>query len=128
MNDEKRTLTKEEIGIIEKISDIFSMDASDIEGLITNSIFKIRILDEAKGISLNRKDAQYNDEKTDKGISEKIMSIDTSRGSLIREDSYNCFFYSGDLNWHELVNKMIKMGFRQSPDFDVFCRSLDEVF
>jgi hypothetical protein len=29
----------------------------------------------------------------------------------------------GEMSWGEMVNKMIKMGFEQSPDFDKLCGS-----
>jgi hypothetical protein len=31
--------------------------------------------------------------------------------------------YLGEMSWGEVVNKMIKMGFEQNPDFDQLCGS-----
>jgi hypothetical protein len=33
------------------------------------------------------------------------------------------FEYRGELNWHQLVDKMIRMGFEQNPEFDQECGS-----
>jgi len=33
------------------------------------------------------------------------------------------FEYRGELNWHNLVNKMIRNGFEQDPEFDKICQS-----
>ena len=33
------------------------------------------------------------------------------------------FEYRGDLNWHQLVDKFLKLGFEQEPEFDKMCGS-----
>jgi hypothetical protein len=37
--------------------------------------------------------------------------------------SPNEFEFRGDLNWHQIVDKMIKWGFEQSPEWDKICNS-----
>ena len=49
-------------------------------------------------------------------VLEKLSSLDLSIDD-------KKLVYMGEMSWGEMVNKMIKMGFEQSPDFDKLCGS-----
>lgn len=55
-------------------------------------------------------------------IYQKIKNIDFL--GKIKVIDNNTFEYRGDFNWSKIVNRMIKMGFEQCPEFDKKCGSV----
>ena len=49
-----------------------------------------------------------------------ICSIDSIGKFSITDEGFE---YRGELNWHQLVGKMIRNGFEQEPEFDKLCQS-----
>jgi hypothetical protein len=100
-------------GIADKIADLMNLKKDVLFKYLTGSFYKIRI---------NSKDDFENIEtKFDRDILSKVVSIDPSaKMTLIGNGEFE---YRGELNWHQLVGKMIRNGFEQEPDFDKFCNS-----
>jgi len=57
----------------------------------------------------------------EKEIYEKINKLDvTGKMSIVGNGEFE---YRGELNWHKLTDKMLKMGFEQEPEFEKMCGS-----
>jgi len=52
------------------------------------------------------------------GLGEEVLENLSKMGLTFDEGK---FIYSGELKWGDIVNKMVKMGFQQDPDFDEMC-------
>ena len=98
--------------IADKIADIMKLKKEVLFDYLTSSFYKIKI---AKSDDITNKDVELT-----KDILEKIESIDINGKISINEDEFQ---YRGELNWHQLVSKMIRRGFTQDPEFDKLCQS-----
>ena len=98
--------------IADKIADIMKLKKEVLFDYLTSSFYKIKI---AKSDDITNKDLELT-----KDILEKIESIDINGKISINEDEFQ---YRGELNWHQLVSKMIRRGFTQDPEFDKLCQS-----
>jgi hypothetical protein len=99
--------------IADKIADLMNLKKDVLFKYLTGGFYKIRI---------NSKDDFENLEtKFDKEILSKVIDIDPSaKFTMIGNGEFE---YRGEMNWHQLVGKMIRAGFEQEPDFDKVCNS-----
>jgi len=98
--------------IADKIADIMKLKKEVLFDYLTSSFYKIKI---AKADDITNKDVELT-----KDILEKVQSIDINAKISLGEDEFE---YRGELNWHQLVGKMIRRGFTQDPEFDKLCQS-----
>lgn len=108
------SIDEKSMDIIKKISSVMKIDKEVLTNLITSGYFTIRI---SKKEDINQLDTELN---TD--VYQKIKNIDFLGKIKIIDN--NTFEYRGDFNWGKIVNKMVKMGFEQCPEFDKKCGSV----
>ena len=99
--------------IADKIADIMNLKKDVLFDYLTGSFYKINI---AKSVDITAEVKEVPAE-----ILEKISKIDLE--GKLTATSQTEFEYRGQLNWHQLVGKMIRNGFQQDPDFDKLCES-----
>ena len=110
---------KSEIGLEERDKELVSK-ISGLMGLKKEALFE-HLTEGFYNIKFAKTDDITNqDFELEKEIFDKIKSIDLS-GKIVVKDGQ--FEYRGELNWHQLVQKMICAGFEQSPEFDKLCNS-----
>lgn len=98
--------------IREKLSKVKSINTENFMKLFVDGEYQIRIGQDIYGSI---------DEVTDyKNLSVDIMKSLDKVSVFISSDK---LIYQGDKNWADIVNKMIKNGFNQSPEFDKKCGS-----
>lgn len=99
-------------GIADKIADLIKLKKDALFKYLTGGFYKIRIA---------QKDSDFKDESLviDKETLNKLSSIDPL--GKITMTGVSEFEYRGELNWHQLIGKMIRKGFEQEPKFDEFC-------
>lgn len=97
--------TKEVVG---KIAELMHLKADVVIDYLTKGFYVIKIA--KKG------EVDKPLDKIEREIYEKISSIDAL--GKFTAISNGEFEYRGDLNWHQLVSKMIRKGFEQEPEFD----------
>ena len=105
-------LDETESKVAAKIADIMKLKKDVLVKMLTEGYYKIKI---AKSDDITNQDFEL-----DKEIYNKIMTLDID-GKMLLTDSE--FQYRGKLNWHQLVDKMIKSGFAQDEEFDKLCNS-----
>jgi hypothetical protein len=98
--------------IADKIADLIGLKKDVLFEQLTGGFYKIRIA--------KKDDISAEKVEVTKEILEK-MSFDPM-GKMSMETPGE-FEYRGDLNWHQLVGKMIRNGFEQEPEFDKLCQS-----
>lgn len=99
--------------VADKIADIMNLKKDVLFDYLTGSFYKIKIA--------KKDDISAEVKEVPSEILEKIFKIDIDgKFSTISQTELE---YRGDLNWHQLVGKMIKSGFEQNPDFDKLCQS-----
>jgi hypothetical protein len=98
--------------IKDKVSKVKGINAEAFMKLFTSGEYHIKIANKTDdGFSLVE---DFKEVPSD--ILEKLSSLDLSIDD-------KKMIYLGEISWGELVNKMIKMGFEQNPDFDQLCGS-----
>jgi len=98
--------------IRDKVSKVKQINVEAFMKLFTNGEYHIslsKVTEEGFESVDNFNDLSEN-------ILDKLSSID-----LVVEDKK--LVYNGEMGWGEIVNKMVKMGFEQNPEFDKFCGS-----
>lgn len=98
--------------VADKIADLLGLKKDVLFEQLTGGFYKIRIA--------KKDDITSEKVEVTKEILEK-MSFDPM-GKMSMEVPGE-FEYRGDLNWHQLVGKMIRNGFEQEPEFDKLCQS-----
>ena len=98
--------------VADKIADLLGLKKDVLFEQLTGGFYKIRIA--------KKDDISAEKVEVTKEILEK-MSFDPM-GKMSMENPGE-FEYRGDLNWHQLVGKMIRNGFEQEPEFDKLCQS-----
>ena len=98
--------------VADKIADLLGLKKDVLFEQLTGGFYKIRIA--------KKDDITAEKVEVTKEILEK-MSFDPM-GKMSMEVPGE-FEYRGDLNWHQLVGKMIRNGFEQEPEFDKLCQS-----
>ena len=106
-------LNDDETKISGKIADLMNLKKDVLVKHLTEGYYKIKIA--------KKDDFKTKLDKVDKDILEKIDTIDVT-GKLSMTDT-NEFEYRGELNWHQLVSKMLRKGFTQEPEFDMLAGS-----
>lgn len=96
-----------------KISPILKLREKVIIEMITQGYNTIKIT--KKG------DIKSEDFVLDKEVYKKLMKLDVT-GKLTMVGTAE-FEYRGELTWHQLVARMIRLGFEQDPEFDKLCGS-----
>jgi hypothetical protein len=66
-------------------------------------------------IKIAKKD-DFEDKTVDREIYKTIIDLDVMGKTSVTDT--NEFEYRGSLNWHQLVQKMLRKGFEQEPEFD----------
>jgi hypothetical protein len=103
------------VSVIEKIAPLMKLNTPVVIEMLTKGFYTIKLkkqvsdeIEEDKNI-INRE------------VHGKIMRLDINGDiKMISSTEYE---YRGDMTWHQLVDKMIRMGFDQNPDFDKECGS-----
>jgi len=109
---EMESLSEEETKIALRISDIMKLKGDVIVKMLTEGYYKIKI---AKADDISNSEFEL-----DKDVYQKIMTLDIDGKMKVTEEGFE---YRGKLNWHQLVQKMIRSGFTQDPEFDKICKS-----
>jgi len=105
-------LNETETKVAAKIADIMKLKIDVLTEMLTGGYYKIKIA---------KKDDITNQEfELEKEVYQKIASLDVE-GKLSVVDGE--FQYRGKMTWHQVVGKMIRMGFEQEPEFDKLCQS-----
>lgn len=111
VSEEKKSdvgLTKENREIADKIADIIGLKKDVLFDKLTNGYYEITI---GKADDIKSKDVKISED-----ILSKLILIDTD--GKIEMSKNNKLIYTGSLNWHQIVGKMIKLGFEQNDEFD----------
>ena len=114
--------------IADKIADIMKLKKEVLFKMLTEGYHTIKIAKKGSDYSksdLDKNTSELTEEELDQikkdyieqsSIQKDISSIDID-GKFILDDEGD-ISYSGSLNWHQLVAKLIKRGFEQDPEFD----------
>jgi hypothetical protein len=98
--------------IKDKVSKVKNINLDAFMKLFTDGEYHLRL----SKISDDSYEVVSDFSKLPDDILENLSKIDIT----IDKDK---MVYMGDLSWGEIVNKMIKIGFQQNPEFDKFCGS-----
>jgi hypothetical protein len=99
--------------VVKQISPLLKLKEDAVIEYLTKGFFTIKI---AKKGELDNASVVV-----DKSIYDKISKMDPM--GKVSMTGNTEFEYRGDMSWHNLVDKMIRMGFEQEPDFDKQCGS-----
>ena len=114
--------------IADKIADIMKLKKDVLFNMLTEGYNVIKIAKKGSDYSksdLNKNTSELTEEELDQikkdfielsSVQKNIKSIDID-GKFNLNDEGD-ITYSGTLNWHQLVAKLIKKGFEQDPEFD----------
>jgi hypothetical protein len=95
------------IAVVEKIAPIMKLNTPVVIDMLTKGYYSIKI---------QKQNTSGEEQNIDKEVYQKIMKIDLM--GKVNMTSPTEFEYRGDMTWHQLVDKMIRMGFEQNPEFD----------
>lgn len=115
VSEEKKdldSLDEKETEIALKISKIMKLKGDVILEMLTGGYYEIKIA--------KKEDIENQNFELERDIYQKILSIDILGKMTLTGDAFE---YRGELTWHQIVGKMIKLGFEQSEDFDKLCQS-----
>ena len=114
--------------IADKIADIMKLKKDVLFNMLTEGYHTIKIAKKGSDYSksdLNKNASELTEEQIEQikkdyidqsSMQKTIQSIDIDGKFSLDEDGD--ITYTGSLNWHQLVSKMIKKGFEQDPEFD----------
>ena len=114
--------------IADKIADIMKLKKDVLFDMLTEGYHTIKIA--KKGSDYSKSDLDKNTSELSKEELEQIkkdyldlVSMQKTIKSIDIDGKFDLdengdITYSGDLNWHQLVAKLIKKGFEQDPEFD----------
>lgn len=105
-------IDENEAKVAAKIADIMKLKTDVLIKMLTEGYYKIKI---AKSDDIKNQDFEL-----EKEVYQKIMTLDIDGKMKLTEKGFE---YRGKLNWHQLVQKMIKSGFAQDEEFDKLCNS-----
>ncbi len=100
------------VAVVEKIAPLLKLNTPVVIDMLTKGYYTIKV---------QKQGSDEDKNKLDKEIYQKIQKIDVMGKVTMTGTSE--FEYRGDMTWHQLVDKMIRMGFDQNPDFDKECGS-----
>jgi uncharacterized protein (UPF0335 family) len=95
------------VQVVEKIAPLLKLNTPVVIDMLTKGYYTIKI---------QKQGEVENKQVLDKEVYQKIQKIDVT-GKVTMAGPCE-FEYRGDMTWHQLVDKMIRMGFDQNPDFD----------
>lgn len=98
--------------IYDKVSKLKSINVDVFMKLFEAGEYQIRI--GAKNIDVLAEITDYSNLPDDIKLSLQEIGTSLDNEKLV---------YNGDLKWHDIVDKMIKYGFSQDPEFDKMCGS-----
>ena len=114
--------------IADKIADIMKLKKDVLFNMLTEGYHTIKIAKKGSDYSksdLNKNTSELTEEELEQikkdyfeqsSMQKTIKSIDIDGKFSLDEDGD--ITYTGSLNWHQLVAKLIKKGFEQDPEFD----------
>lgn len=105
-------LTEENKSIADKIADIVGLKKDVLFKMLTEGHYKIRIA--------KKDDISAEKVEVSRDVLEKMDIDPVGKMTMVESGSFE---YRGELNWHQLVGKMIRKGFEQEPEFDKHCQS-----
>jgi uncharacterized protein (UPF0335 family) len=95
------------VQVVEKIAPLLKLNTPVVIDMLTKGYYTIKI---------QKQGEVENKQVLDKEVYQKIQKIDvTGKVTMVAPCEFE---YRGDMTWHQLVDKMIRMGFDQNPDFD----------
>jgi hypothetical protein len=100
------------VSVVEKIAPLLKLNTPVVIDMLTKGYYTIKV---------QKQGSDEDKNKLDKEIYQKIQKIDVM-GKVTMTGTCE-FEYRGDMTWHQLVDKMMRMGFDQNPDFDKECGS-----
>lgn len=99
--------------VVKQISPLLKLKEDVVIDYLTKGFYTIKI---AKRDNLTDENLSV-----EKEIYEKINKLDvTGKMSIVGNGEFE---YRGEMTWHKLVDKMLKMGFEQEPEYDKLCDS-----
>lgn len=110
----KSDITPDEntIQVIEKLAPHLRLNVPVILELLTQGFYDITLAPKTD-IESEQVDSEF--------ITDVVEQLDPlGKFELIASNKIR---YSGEMKWHQIVGKMIKLGFEQVPDFDKLCGS-----
>jgi len=103
-----------------EIEKIIKNKVSKVKGINVEAFMKLFTSGEYHIKIANKKDDGFSLVEDFKDLPTDILEKFSSLNLKIDDKK---MIYLGELSWGELVNKMIKIGFEQNPEFDKFCGS-----
>lgn len=95
------------VQVVEKIAPLLKLNTPVVIDMLTKGFYTIKI---------QKQGEVENKQVLDKEVYQKIQKIDvTSEVTMVGPCEFE---YRGNMTWHQLVDKMIRMGFDQNPNFD----------
>jgi hypothetical protein len=113
-NENKTGIEPDEnlVSVVEKIAPLLKLNTPVVIDMLTKGYYTIKV---------QKQGPEEDKNKLNKEIYQKIQKVDVM-GKVTMVGTCE-FEYRGDMTWHQLVDKMIRMGFDQNPDFDKECGS-----
>ncbi len=114
--EQKGEVEKDEktVEVLTKLAPIMKLNLPVVIDMLTKGSYTIKI---------DYEDVYENTSMVADDIVRLVMGIDNSGDGQIQLTNTNEFTYQGEMTWHLLVDKMIKLGFKQSPEYDEICGS-----
>lgn len=109
VSEEKKNiegLNEDELKITNRIADLMNLKKDVLVKHLTEGFYTIKIA---------KKD-DFEDKTIDREIYKTVIELDVMGKTSVTDT--NEFEYRGSLNWHQLVQKMLRKGFEQEPEFD----------
>jgi hypothetical protein len=108
------TTDEKTIEIITKLAPMMKLNVPIVLEALSQGSYKIKI---------DHEDEDYTE--TDIVADDILRTVLSDLDTLgqVQMVGQNEFVYQGDMGWHQLVDKMIKLGFKQDPTYDEFCGS-----
>lgn len=106
--------------VADKIADLMGLKKEVLFEQLTSGYYEIRLTDKRE---------DYTVEDTEKEVELKkiihdVKSIDVDgKFDLSMEGGVLLLTYRGELNWHQITSKLIRLGFEQDEEFDKFAGS-----
>jgi uncharacterized coiled-coil protein SlyX len=105
--------------VANKVSEALKLKKDVVLDMLTQGYYTIKICGKD-----NLNDTEY----VNKDAYNELMKLNSFGNISLVSQGFvvlpaNEFEFRGDLNWHQLVDKMIKWGFEQDPEWDKICNS-----
>lgn len=104
------------VTVVNKIAPHLKLNTKAVIDMLTTGSYTIKIESQDRSEEEAKKDISKQ-----KSIYSKIMKMDPLGQVKVVGDGE--FEYRGNMTWHQLVGKMIALGFEQNPEFDKLCGS-----